>query len=516
MNATPDEEDEGSGTRSSLPRRLARWAVFALAAVVIAAAHGPLTRSPALVVVAGLAAFATFAHAVIDAGAARVTPRELWTRFVASPARVLAGTFAALSLVAAVLLALPVSDARGAGHGWIDAAFTAVSAACVTGLVVLDTPHAFSAVGEGVLLLTLQLGGLGIMVFYALVFALVGARLSLREERTLASMLQVGNRSPLLASVRQIVGATLALELAGAAVLAVAFVGHGDDPGRAMWRGLFTAVSAFCNAGFALQTDSLVRYARDPVVLHVVAALIVAGGLSPAVLAAAPRLVRERRATAHVGLVLATSGGLLVVAFLLVLVFEWDHALAGLSVWDRFHNAWLQSATLRTAGFNSVELGETTPATRTLMMVWMFIGGSPGGTAGGVKTTAVAVVALTVVATMRQRPHTVALRRRIPTETVYEAASVVGVGLATGFVALLALQLTESLPVEHALFEVVSALATCGLSLGATQELGPFGKLVVMACMFAGRVGPLTLVLLVAGRPVARNVTYPEAEVEIG
>ncbi|MCB9598474.1 MAG: potassium transporter TrkH [Sandaracinaceae bacterium] len=433
------------------------------------------------------------------------------------PARVLVATFAGLCAIGAVALALPACAEGGQSVGLLDAAFTAVSAVCVTGLIVLDTPAAFSGLGQGALLVLIQVGGLGIMTFYTVAIAALGARLSLRHERALAGAMNIEERGRLVASVRRIFLVTGLSELGGAALLAVSFARHGDGVGEAIWRGLFTSVSAFCNAGFALQSDSLIPYQTDPLVLHVVAALIVLGGLSPAAVVAIPRWVRGERVHVQASLILWTSLALTIGGAVTYGLMEWTETLGQLSWMDRVHNAWFQSITLRTAGFNSVDLAAARPATQTMMIIAMFIGGSPGGTAGGVKTTTAAVLMLTVAATLRGHDEAVAYGRRIARRSVYKAAAVVTVGVLVVFGALVAMELTQALTPEVAVFEVVSALATVGLSIGGTASLDAVGKVIVILCMFAGRVGPLTLFLFLAERhPTLDAIEYPEAEVDVG
>jgi trk system potassium uptake protein TrkH len=300
-------------------------------------------------------------------------------------------------------------------------------------------------------------------------------------------------------------------------LLAACFWRHGDSLGVAFWRGLFTSVSAFCNAGFALQTDSLIPYQHDPVVLHLVAGLIVAGGLSPAAVWAIPTLVQRRGLVRlQIRLILAASAILLVVGAVAFGAFEWSASLAGLSTWDRVHNSWFQSATARTAGFNSVDLSRSHPATRSLLIVLMFIGGSPGGTAGGVKTTTVALLVLAVAAALSGRAQPTTFRRTIAVGSWLRAAAVATLGAAAATVALVALQLTQQIPFDAVAFEVVSALGTVGLSLGATAQLDAVGKLLVMTVMFVGRVGPLTLFLFLAGRGDRPTIGYPVEDVDTG
>ncbi len=437
-------------------------------------------------------------------------------RVVEHPARLLVATFFGLAAIGTALLALPAASETGSPIGLLEAAFTSVSAVCVTGLVVLDTPAAFSPVGEGLLLALIQVGGLGIMTFYTVAFAALGRRLSLRHERAVAGAMNVDDRRALVGSLRRVLVVTLVAEGAGAVLLFGAFLRHGHGVATAAWSGLFTSVSAFCNAGFALRTSSLVEYQTEPLVLHTVGALIVAGGLSPAVIAAAPAWVRGRRVGLQERLVLITTVALLAGGALTYALFEWTVSLGHLSWMDRVHNAIFQSITLRTAGFNSVDLTATRPATQTMMIAFMLIGGSPGGTAGGIKTTTLAVIVLMVGATLRGRPRARAFGRELANVTIFKAGAVTTAGVAISLVALIAVQLTQDIELEVAAFEVVSALGTVGLSLGGTTELDAIGQIIVMICMFAGRVGPLTLFLFLTERQHEPSLGFPVEEVDVG
>jgi trk system potassium uptake protein TrkH len=482
-----------------------------LAATLLAAALLPLVlagRPSALIPCLAAAAFLTL---WITPGAGVV-----WATIVEHPARLLVATFFVLCVAGTPLLALPEASETGTSVGLLDAAFTSVSAVCVTGLIVVDTPNAFSLAGEAFILLLIQVGGLGIMTFYTAAISALGRRLSLRQESAIAGAVGVQDRAILASALRDVLRVTFVAEAAGALVLFAAFLRHGDGVGDALWRGVFTAISAFCNAGFALQTTSLMPYAGEPLILHTVAVLIVAGGLSPAVIVALPALARRRHVTLQVRLILATTAALLAVAFLAFLGFEWSNTLAGMPTLDRLHNAWFQSVTLRTAGFNSIDVGLTRPATQTMMIAMMFVGGSPGGTAGGVKTTTFAVLVLAVIAALRRRTDAQAFGRRVRHESVYKAAAVLTLGVVSAVAALVMVQLTQQMDVGVATFEVISALATVGLSTGGTGLLDGVGKILIMLCMFAGRVGPLTLFLFLTEHRAARPAGVPDEEVDVG
>jgi len=354
------------------------------------------------------------------------------------------------------------------------------------------------------------------MSYSAAVIIALGRRLRLREESLTAASLNAGDRTQLPVVLKQLLWFTFVTEAIGAAPLAALFLAQGDTPLQAIWRGVFTSISAFCNAGFALQTDSLIPYQHQPLILHVVGGLIVLGGLSPAAALAAPGVLRKKERRAQIYLVLGVSAILLVAGFFFIAAVEWDASLSGLPWFDRLHNAWFQSITLRTAGLNSIALDSLQPATLLIMMASMFIGGSPGGTAGGIKTTTAAILFLSVAAAIRGGKVISVFGRRISTTTVDRAAATATLGALTVFVTILALLLTQAMPTSEAVFEAVSALATVGLSVGGTAHLDSVGKLIVAFAMLAGRVGPLSLFAFLATHESSRSAQHPVDTIDVG
>ncbi len=490
-----------------------------LSIVALAAAHVALVRAPALREALFAGAMAHVAAAVLT-GVLSADGREVLLRPVllaaGHPATLLLSSFGALCSLGTLLL---LAVGTRPGHtplDVVDAAFTAVSASCVTGLVVRDTGGDFGFVGQAVILLLIQVGGLGIMTLSSAALAAMGRRISLRHERVLGQVLGEEHRAAVFQTLRRIVVVTAASELLGAALLFALFAARGIAPGTAAWKAVFTAISAFCNAGFALDADSLMWAQRDPLILHVVATLIVIGGLSPAAIAAIPHRIRRRPVPTAVRMVWWASASLLFVGFVLFAVVEWNGVLADLPILDRFHNAWFQSVTLRTAGFNSVDIARVHPATRTWMLLWMFIGGSPGGTAGGIKTTTVVVLLAAAWSGIRGRREPVLFGRVVSRGTVVRALAVTLASSLVLFTGLMAVQLTQDIDDPVALFEVVSALGTVGLSQGATPHLDGVGRIVIIACMFAGRVGPLTIFYLVAQRLREPPSWYPRVDIQVG
>jgi trk system potassium uptake protein TrkH len=440
----------------------------------------------------------------------------MWSILLEHPARLIAATFAGLCVFGTLVLALPASSTTGHSLGLLNAAFTAVSAACVTGLVVVDTASAFTTLGQAAILLLIQVGGLGIMTFYTVALRALGRRLGLRHELVLTEVAQVDGQASLYRAFVLVLGLTFAIELCGAAALCACFARQGLDLPAAAWRALFTAVSAFCNAGFALETTSLMAHQRWPLVLAIVGFLIVLGGLAPGVVGSLPALLRREVLPLQTRIVWWMTILLSGTGFVVYLAFEWSHSLGELPWWHKLSNAAFQSVTLRTAGFNSVDMAATHPATQVFMIALMFIGGSPGGTAGGIKTTTAALLILAVMASLRGRLDVTVFRRRIVHTSIYRAAAVATVGVLSAVAVVLALMLTQRLPPEMATFEAVSALATVGLSTGGTALLDGIGKVIVMLAMFVGRVGPLTLFLLLGEHREHRQWQFPDAEVDVG
>ena len=453
---------------------------------------------------------------VIPSPSARTITRTVVGTVVHHPAGPLVASFLALCVTGALLLHIPAASTMEGGISSIDALFTAVSAVCVTGLIVLDTPRDFTLLGQAIILLLIQLGALGIMSYSAAVIIALGRRLRLREESLIAASLNAGDRTQLRFVLKQLLWFTFVTEAIGAVLLAALFRAQGDTPLQAIWRGVFTSISAFCNAGFALQTDSLIPYQHEPLILHIVGALIVLGGLSPVAALAVPAVLRKKERRAQIYLVLSVSAILLVAGFFFIAAVEWNATLAGLSWVDRLHNAWFQSITLRTAGFNSVAFDSLQPATLLIMMVSMFIGGSPGGTAGGIKTTTAAILFLSIAVAIRGSEEISIFGRRISTAAVDRAAAIATLGALTAFVTILALLLTQAMPTSEAAFEAVSALGTVGLSLGGTARLDSVGKLIIAFAMFAGRVGPLSMFAFLATRETSRSAQYPVETIDVG
>ncbi|MDC0718790.1 potassium transporter TrkG [Nannocystis bainbridge] len=474
----------------------------------------PWGTTPLNAVLVGLTLYQIVAFAVVLARGPLFD--DLVQSFLHRPALLLLSTFGTMAVTGALVLSFPAS-ARGAPLSFIDALFTATSAACITGLMVLDTATTFSAFGQAVILILIQLGGLGIMVLSTFATILLGGRLALRSEQALEEILDIQSPGAAYELASFIVVATLALEGLGAAILALRFSQAGMGVLDAIWYGVFHSVGAFCHAGFALWPDSLISLQEDPVVLTVIMALVVVGSVGFSVLAALWLRARgvHRRFSLQTRVVLWMTLALIVVGTLLFALLEWDATLAGMSTFDKWMNALFQSITLRSGGFNSVDFTGVEQATIAVMIVWMFIGAAPGGTGGGIKVTTLAVLAAAFPALLYNQPRAVLMRRAIPNEIVYRAATIVTVaGLITA-IAVIIMLATHKLPFAHVVFEVVSAVGTVGLSLGITENLHAIGKWVLIVLMFIGRVGPTSLALALGAQKTGR-VTFPEGRLMVG
>ena len=462
---------------------------------------------------------------------ARDEPQALWQTDAVprslqwlSPPRVLAASILGLICAGTLVLALPVSWAPGFRVLPLDAFFTATSAVCVTGLIVVDTPRALSEMGHVVLLVLIQAGGLGYMVITTLVAAALGKRLTLQESLTLQEALNIESREGLVRFTLLVFKTTLGFELVGAFLLMMRWWPE-FGAGRAAWYGVFHSVSAFNNAGFSLFSDNLVSYAGDVVVNVVIAALIICGGLGFVVIHEVVTLRRGARLSLHSRFVLAMSATLIVVGTAAIYALEYRNpaTLGPMSPGRAIMASYFQSVSARTAGFNTINLGAAYQPTLFLLMALMFIGASPGGTGGGVKTTTFGITVAALWATVRGGEEPSIFRRRLAPAVVARAFFISLIAfLALNMVAGLVLVL-ESHGLLAVLFETTSAFGTVGLSTGVpgsvvslSGHFGPGGKLLLIAMMFMGRVGPLTLaVALARGRPRPR-LRYPEGKVLIG
>jgi trk system potassium uptake protein TrkH len=456
-------------------------------------------------------------------------PKYLKSRLRAIPATYLfLLSFATLIAMGTVgLLVLP-GLYTGPRLGLVDALFTATSAVCVTGLIVVDTATYFTPLGQAWIALLIQLGGLGILTFTTLLIALLGRRPTLGVEEAAGGHAYVAQHLDNHTLVRAVVVSTLVLEAVGAVGLWLIWRGEMGS-GSAVWPAIFHAISAFCNAGFSVFSDSLVGFRRSLATLLTISALIIVGGIGFIVLADLRSrywVGTSRRLATHTRLVLGTTALLLVGGLVLFLVFESPNELAPLSWPQRVVNAFFMSVTARTAGFNTIAYSSSTNASLFITSLLMVVGGAPGSTAGGLKVTTLALLLLTLRARLRGNRSVGAWDRTVPEDTVQRAAGLAIAGLAVLGAAIMLLAVTElswATSIDRAdfmriIFEVHSAFGTVGLSMGVTPELSTAGRLVITCLMYVGRVGPLTIASAMAFAQARTRVRYrfPHEDVAIG
>ncbi len=456
-----------------------------------------------------------------------LTPKR--SRFI-TPVNLPLLSFALLIIIGTILLMLPAA-ANGPRLAPVDALFTATSATCVTGLVVVDTGSRLSLFGQWVVLVLIQCGGLGIMTFSTVLIMLMTGRFSFIQRSVIQDTFTHRPDTRLPSLVLHVVIFTLVLEAAAAALLFLRFSGM-YNPSRALYFAVFHAISAFCNAGFGLYSQSLMDFSGDPLVSLTVALLIICGGIGFLVMLELKRVLfrsrkagRARRLSVHSKLVLTLTALLLTVGTLGFLLYEWNNSMAGLSLPAKVMAAFFQSVTARTAGFNTLNFGKMANVTLLFTILLMFIGAASGSTGGGIKVNTLGVLFALSRSRLRGEETTSIFRRTLTAETVGRAISVLVVAVIVIYAATMALTVSELGTTIHAesrglflelLFEVVSAFGTVGLSVGVTSKLSTLGKLILVVVMFVGRLGPLSIAVALSGREPRSTIQYAEENVMIG
>jgi trk system potassium uptake protein len=445
------------------------------------------------------------------------------------PATLVLSSFLLAVAIGTFFLSLPFATQTGS-ISFMDALFTATSAVCVTGLIVVDTGTYFTPLGQGVILALIQIGGLGVMTVSVMLFRAIGRSISFRQRLVMQDVFSPSPREDILKLVKMILVFTVTVEAAGFLLLLLHW-SREYPAGEAIYIALFHSVSAFCNAGFSLFAHSMMDY-RDDLLLNLsMCALIILGGIGFPVVydlytRAKTRNQRHPKLTLQTRLVLVTTLSLLLLGALLFWVLERPHALSGKPAMETMLVSLFQSTTCRTAGFNTVDISTLTDATLTMMMVLMFFGASPGSCGGGVKTTTLAILAAFTWSRIQRKSHLNLFKKSIPVEAIHRAISLtllsavlIGVVLfllsAGDSVAFFYPALLESRFLSY-LFESVSAFGTVGLSMGATAALSPWGKGWIIFLMLVGRVGVLTFAYIIVGGGFERGVEYSRENVMIG
>lgn len=440
----------------------------------------------------------------------------------ASFTRVVAVGYLLFAVLGTVLLMLPVSSKTGEWTPFADALTTATSASCVTGLIVYDTFTHWSLFGQIVILALIQVGGLGYMIFITMFSLLIDRKIGLRERGLLKESTNSLNIGGLVGLVKKAVIGTVIFETVGAIILSLRFVGiFGVKKG--IYYGIFHSVSSFCNAGFDLMGvlepySSMTHFKSDPIVLITLSLLIIVGGLGFVVWSDVYKnKFNFKKYSLHSKIVLATSAILLFVGSLLTFALEYDATLADMNVFDKIINSVFTSASARTAGFNSVTLSEATPGSYLWHILFMLIGGSPGSTAGGLKTTTFAVIVLTAWSTVRNSKNVNAFGRRLDSDTVRKALAVVMIYISFMFISVLVICASNpALTLPDVLFETASAIGTVGLSVGVTGNVNMQGQIILTILMFCGRVGSMSFAMVFAQRKTESKIIYPTEKIIVG
>ncbi len=432
-----------------------------------------------------------------------------------SAPQLLVASFLSVIFVGSVLLSLPWSSQTPTHY--LDALFTSTSAVCVTGLVVFDTGTHWTCLVQIIFMRLMQIGGLGVMSFAGLFAFLMGRKIFLRERLLMQQSINVSAVGGIVKIFRYLLGFTFSMEAIGAFILAIRWTPLMGLK-KALWFGLFHSVSAFNNAGFDLFGDfkSLTGFSADITVNLVISSLIIIGGLGFYVCYELFHLRRLKDLSLHSRVVLRTTIILILTGTVILFFSESHHAFKDMPLATKLLAAYFQSVSPRTAGFNTVDLNSLLLSSQLFLIFLMFIGASPGSTGGGVKTTTLALIGATVFSQLKGKKETEMMERRIESDDIYQAVTVVILALITLLIIIYILTLTESAPLIKIAFEVASALGTVGLSLGLTTSLSAIGKILIILTMFLGRVGPLTLGFALAYKKKQPDIHFARGKIMIG
>jgi trk system potassium uptake protein TrkH len=434
-----------------------------------------------------------------------------------TPARFLTMGYLIVISIGAFLLSLPMATVNGQGLNLVDALFTATSATAVTGLIVVDTATYLTRFGQTVVLVLIQIGGFGFMTTSTLFALLLGRKITFRERIIIREELNHFSLSGVIKLVRYVIVLTLAIELSGALLLFFNFK-NSLPVSQAIFFSIFHAISAFCNAGFALFSNSLENFTRNYYINFVITILFILGGLGFAVIADLYQKRKFKSLSLNSKLVLVTTLFLILIGTVGIFLLELPNpdTFGQLTLKDELISAYFQGVTPRTAGFNTIPIGKLTQGSLFLIIILMFIGASPGSTGGGLKTTTIGVLIVTTYSLIIGKQDVELFKRRLSQITVYKALAVTIVSLLVIIMATLILSITEQFDFLHVFFETVSAYATVGLSTGITGDLSTIGRILITIIMFTGRVGPLTLAMALGEREKNNKIRYPEEKILIG
>lgn len=434
-----------------------------------------------------------------------------------SPPLFLLASFALVIAIGTVLLNMPFSSANGEPVGWINAFFTASSATCVTGLVVVDTATHWTTIGQVVIITMIQIGGLGLMTFAVMFAMILKKNIGLSDRMIIKEQLNVDGMGGLVKLLKYIVMVTVAIEGIGAIILATKFIPiYGLKTGT--WYSVFHAISAFCNAGFSTIVGSIEPYKADWVINITIMLLVIFGGLGFTVILEILERKRFKQFTVQGKIAIILSTALILIGAIGFFLLERTNTgtIANESTSTQWLQSFFQSVVARTAGFGSVDLSKMRDATTFLLIAIMIIGGSPGSTAGGFKTTTVAVLFFTTLSVIRGERDTVIFNRKISLEIVRKSLAIIMIGLFLILSIVFVLTITEDASFIDILYETVSAYATVGVSKGITENLTDIGKVILSLTMYTGRVGSLTMAFALGRRDRASKLNYAETNISVG
>ena len=448
-------------------------------------------------------------------------------RLKLSTTHIILVSFMAAIMIGALLLSLPISSADGSATPFVDALFTATTSTCVTGLVVTPTVASWSVFGQAVILILIQIGGLGVITIMSSIMIMLHKKMGIGDRLLLQDAFNLNSLSGLIRFVKNVVLGTLIVESIGALLYMTVFVPEFGM--RGIWISVFTSVSAFCNAGIdIIAENSLCGYALNPMINAVTCALIILGGIGYIVWWDVIRLIKDSRRkkvrffrdlTLHSKIAIVATLVLIFVGAALIFAFEYNNPLTmkDCTVWEKIELSLFQSVTTRTAGFATVPQENLTNASSILCLLLMFIGGSPVGTAGGIKTVTVAVLFSSAFASIRNKEDTELFGRRLTKEAVSKAVAVTSMSFIIMFVSTVLLSAVTSASALDVMYETVSATATVGLTRNLTSSLNTLGKLIIILTMYLGRVGPISLALAFkSGKEVQNIVKNPTEEISVG
>jgi len=422
--------------------------------------------------------------------------------------------------VGTLLLLLPSATVKGEVTTLIGALFTSTSATCVTGLIVYDTGTHFTLFGQLIILFLIQIGGLGIMTVSSAFAIMLGQRLSIKSESLIQNVVGESNKIDMVNLLRNVFIVTITFELIGAALMYLTFSKDFPATNSAVYYAVFHSISAFCNAGFSLFSDSLINYSKNFNINFVITTLIILGGIGfPVLVDIRKNIVRSlsiTRLSLHTKIVLAGTFALLLLGFLGFFIAEYNTTMKDQTLVYRIFTSFFQSVTTRTAGFNTIDTGAMNKASVLLSSILMFIGASPGSTAGGIKTTALVVVVISVLALFKGNKDVNIFKRKISEDIIYRVMALIAASIFLLSIMIFILMMIEPFSFDKIVFEAISAFGTVGLSMGITSTLSGFGKIIIILLMYLGRVGPLTLIFAISERILVSNYSYTEERISIG